>query len=171
MKRASPGVPEAHSTEQGGRQSILGDRFDKVVLVVSTGRTATKAIAHYFDTCYESVCARHEPFPSRPLRFASNLYLSGRISRSSLRSIMVLCRRHTLAGIAAPVYMETNMFTHGCLDVLDEVLGDVRVCHIVRHPGRQWRPGFTPVISSCHRPGRTGTMNPAAACSSSAVRS
>ncbi len=116
---------------------MLGDRFDKVAIIVSTGRTATKAIAHYFDACYDNVWARHEPFPSRPLRFASNLYLCDRIGRSGLKSLVVLCRRPTVARVRASIYLEANFFYHGCLDVLDEVFGNVRVCHIVRHPGHQ----------------------------------
>ena len=75
---------------------------DKVAIIVSTGRTATKAIAHYFDTCYENVCARHEPFPSHHLRFASNLYLTGRISRSSLRSLLISSRKLSIARLRVP---------------------------------------------------------------------
>lgn len=116
---------------------MLGEQFDKVAIVLSTGRTATKAIAHYFDTWYPEVVSRHEPFPSRPLRFGSNLYLADRISRRNLKSLIVLCRKASLARTQASIYLEANFYLHGCMEALDEVFRDVRVCHIVRHPGRQ----------------------------------
>ena len=128
---------DSENTPGDRARSILGDKFERIVLVVSTGRTATRAIAHYFDHHYENVYARHEPAPSRLLRLASNLYLGGRISRDRLRSILVRCRRRRLSGIGEPIYLETNPFLHGCLDVLDEVFGEVRVCHVIRHPGQQ----------------------------------
>jgi len=127
----------SRQSSQSGVHSILGDPFDEIVVVLSTGRTATKAIAHYFDRHYELVHARHEPAPSRILRLASNLYLAGRISHQSLRWLLVRCRRRMLADIQEPIYLETNPFLHGCLEVLEEVFGRVRVWHIVRHPGRQ----------------------------------
>jgi hypothetical protein len=54
---------------------------EQIALIVSTGRTATQALAHYLDSCYPQVCALHEPSPSRVLRLVSNRYLSGNIGK------------------------------------------------------------------------------------------
>jgi len=110
-------------------------RDKEVVFVVSTGRTATKAIAHYFSVTYDRCVAFHEPYPSRFLRVASNLYLCGRISRKSMGTFLGFCRRRLLEAVACNMYIEANPFLHGCLDVFDDVFGRVKLVHIVRHPG------------------------------------
>lgn len=51
---------------------MLGDRFDIVVIIPSTGRTGTTVLAEFFNDAYRQVRASHEPRPSRGLRFAWN---------------------------------------------------------------------------------------------------
>jgi hypothetical protein len=115
--------------------TYINTRAREIVFVVSTGRTATKAIAHYFSSAYDHSAAFHEPFPSRVLRVASNLHLCGRIGRKSIGTILAFCRRRLLEGAHCDIYLEANPFLHGCLDVFDDVFGRVKVVHIVRHPG------------------------------------
>jgi hypothetical protein len=42
--------------------------------IVSTGRTGTQFLAHYFEQNFAHVTARHEPKPSYLLCMASNAY-------------------------------------------------------------------------------------------------
>lgn len=114
--------------------SLLGQQFRSITLLVSTGRTGTKAMAHYFDTIYEDIRGLHEPFPSRGLRCASNRYLCGRLKRSDLAQILFQSRRKLFGSITESIYVEANPFLHGCLDVFDELFGQPRVIHVVRDP-------------------------------------
>lgn len=106
----------------------------KTVFVVSTGRTGTQAIARHFQQSYLNVTALHEPAPSRPLRVLSNLYLCRRVGVHSLARAVRLLRRSLLARASTDLYLESNPFLHGCLDVLDGIFPNVHILHIVRHP-------------------------------------
>ena len=110
------------------------DKFDTVILLLSTGRTGTKALAHYFDTAFDHVYAVHEPPPSRRLRVASNRFLAGRLPERRLVDLYVAARRGRLERVAQPVYLESNPFLHGFVGVLDRVFRAPRVVHIVRDP-------------------------------------
>ncbi len=109
-------------------------KFDTVVIIVSTGRTGTMALARHFDACYEQVKAMHEPRPSRRLRILSNKFLCGKLSREALVRGLVRSRQRLLAGIAEPVYIEANNFLHGFLGAFEEVFDRPRIVHVVRDP-------------------------------------
>jgi len=104
------------------------------VLVVSTGRTGTQALAHIFDGVLPGVHARHEPPPSRRLRILSNLHLCGRLGRARLQRHLTRVRGPLLDRLAPLLYLESNPFLHGFLDVFDDVFGAPRVLHVVRDP-------------------------------------
>lgn len=114
---------------------ILGRNLDRAVFVLSTGRTATKALAQYFDDCYRQVTARHEPAPSRVLRVASHMRLAGRIRPETMRRMLVACRYPAVERLDGGIYMEANWYLLGFLDVLDRAFENVRVVHITRDPG------------------------------------
>ena len=73
--------------------ALLGGHLEQVVLILSTGRTGTKAIAHYLNDSCESVVSTHEPKPSRVLRIASFRYLAGRISEVHMVKTLVKKRK------------------------------------------------------------------------------
>lgn len=120
----------------------IGEKFERIVIILSTGRTGTMSLAQYFDA-YPQVRALHEPRPSRRLRVASNLYMAGKIRQERLANLLTRCRRKLLASIDEPIYVEANMFMHGFMGVLDEVYGRERTkaVHIVRDP-RSWICSF-----------------------------
>jgi len=122
--------------------STIADRFDRIVVILSTGRTGTMSIAEYFDA-YPNVHALHEPRPSRRLRVASNRFMAGRTDERYLADLLTRCRRKLLASIDESVYVEANMFMHGFVGVLDDVFGRdrTRAVHIVRDP-RSWIGSF-----------------------------
>lgn len=114
--------------------AVFSGKFQTVALLLSTGRTGTKALAQYFDTSFAEVCALHEPAPSRHLRVASNRYLCGRLAREQMVKLFADARRDRVAAISEPIYIESNPFLHGFVDVLDDVFEAPRVVHIVRDP-------------------------------------
>jgi hypothetical protein len=103
--------------------------------ILSTGRTGTKAIAHHLDGRGQGVVAHHEPAFSWVLGVASNMYRCERIERRQLAWLLARTRRKRVEAGATRLYVESNPFLCGFIDVLDEVLGEVCVVHIVRHPG------------------------------------
>jgi len=111
------------------------NRASQFACVLSTGRIGTKMIAHYLDGWAPGVVARHEPGFSALLGVVSNLYRCERVSRRQLAWLLGRSRRRRVLAGASRLYLESNPFLHGFIDVLDEVLGEARVIHIVRHPG------------------------------------
>jgi hypothetical protein len=106
-----------------------------VVLIVSTGRTGTKAIATHLDTAYSQVKALHEPPPTRfLLRRTANKYLCGRISRDELARVLTDQRRALVEETVEDVYVESNPGLAGFLDVFGDVFPDFQVLHVVRDP-------------------------------------
>ncbi|MCA9255761.1 MAG: sulfotransferase, partial [Phycisphaerales bacterium] len=64
----------------------------------------------------------------------SNRYLSGRASRETLIRKYVAARKRAFADITAPIYIESNPFLHGFLDVLPDLFSPLKIVHVVRDP-------------------------------------
>lgn len=122
--------------------AVFGGKFERVVLVVSTGRTGTTALAQCFDAAFDRVCALHEPAPSRSLRVASNRHLAGRLPENRLIALYANARRRRFQRIREPVYVESNPALHGFLDVFDALFDAPRVVHVVRDPRTQIPSGI-----------------------------
>ena len=113
---------------------LLGNQFDKTVFIVSTGRTGTKGLAHYFDVTYPHVKAVHEPHLSRLLRFASNMQMAGFVPAENLIPILTAARRRFLARFDESIYIESNPVLQGFLPILDQVYRKPLIIHVVRDP-------------------------------------
>jgi len=111
------------------------------LFILSTGRTGTTALAEYMGELGGRVTSVHEPKPSRVLRIASNRYLCGRMSRTELIRRYHVCRKNLFRRIETPVYIESNPFLHGFIEVLGELLPSPKVLHIVRDP-RTYVPSY-----------------------------
>ncbi len=105
----------------------------RTALILSSGRTGTKFLARYLDANFEGVVARHEPPPSRRLRLASHAHLAGRLDRARLAS-MLRRARADVASIDASLYVESNPFLAGFVEVLDAAFDAPVVIHVVRDP-------------------------------------
>ena len=116
-------------------------KVEQTIVILSTGRTGTMALAHHYDTCYEQVTGLHEPKPSRLLRLESNRFIAGRTTPDELREKLRRGRKRLLARLKTPVYIESNWFIYGYLDVLRDVFPGPRVVHVVRDP-RTCIPSF-----------------------------
>jgi hypothetical protein len=101
--------------------AIFDGKFDKTALVVSSGRTGTKALAQHLSGCYSSVCALHEPPPSWRLRRASARALAGRAGRGELVELLARSRRKLAFG---------------------EVFPNAHIIHVVRDPRTYIRSGI-----------------------------
>ena len=111
----------------------------RIALIVSSGRTGTQFLARYFDANYEGVVARHEPPPAVRVRLAGNAHAAGALSRERLVRILERKRRRTIDPIDAHLYVESNPFLWGAIDVFDEVFDRPTVVHVVRDPREQVR--------------------------------
>ncbi len=122
--------------------AVFGDKFERVALIVSTGRTGTTAVARYLDDAFDDVCALHEPAPSRRLRVASNRRLAGRLAADRLVALYADARRRRFAAVRERVYVESNPMLHGFLDAFDRLFASPRIVHIVRDPRTQIPSGI-----------------------------
>ncbi len=108
--------------------------FDSVLFILSTGRTGTTALAHHLDGFGGKVKAVHEPKPSRNLRIASNRALCGKLTSEQLVTLYKESRKALFAQTGEPVYIESNPFLHGFIDVLDQLVPTPKILHVVRDP-------------------------------------
>jgi hypothetical protein len=103
-------------------------------VILSSGRTGTRFLARYLDANFSGVTAVHEPAPSWRLRIASFARISGRLSREDLCARLRSARRRALDSAGEGLYVESNPFLSGFVEVLDEVFHEPLVVHVVRDP-------------------------------------
>lgn len=111
----------------------------KTVLIVSSGRTGTQFLARYFDANYPGVVGRHEPPPRYRLRIAVNAHAAGALSRERTLRMLAARRRRLVDRLDAELYVESNPFLWGAVDLFDEVFESPTVVHVVRDPRDQVR--------------------------------
>jgi hypothetical protein len=121
--------------------AVWPDKFEQVVVVLSTGRTGTQALAHYFNTAYDQVTALHEPKPTRHFRVMSNRAVAGKLTREAAVRALVHSRRRLVEKITRPIYIESNWYLYGFLEALKEVFGKPKILHVVRDP-RTFIPSY-----------------------------
>jgi len=113
----------------------------KFIFIVSSGRTGTKAIAQHLSRCYPQVWAAHEPTPSWRLRMGTTRALCDRISRDDLKEMLARLRRQMVQRVQQNIYVESNPYLSGFIEVLPEVFQSASVVHVVRDPRTYVRSG------------------------------
>src|SRR2546421_11094261 len=103
----------------------------KFIFIVSSGRTGTKAIAQHLSRCYPQVWAGHEPAPSWRLRMGTTRALSGKSSREELIELLVRLRRGLVGRVERGIYVESNPYLSGFIEVLGGVLVGLAVVEAV----------------------------------------
>lgn len=105
------------------------------VIVVSTGRTATQAIAGWAACNLAGVASWHEPFPSRLLRPLCHMRVAGRLGASDLvRLLRATSARRRKRSQDDVVFFEASPYLRACVDLLPQVFDDPLVLHMVRDP-------------------------------------
>jgi len=105
------------------------------VIVVSTGRTGTKAIAAWTNRNLPAVASWHEPFPSRFLRPLCHMRVAGQLTDDGLIGIMraaSYARRRRASGDT--LFFEASPYLRACVDLLPSIFEDPLVLHLVRDP-------------------------------------
>ncbi|MBI4034522.1 sulfotransferase domain-containing protein [Candidatus Saccharibacteria bacterium] len=129
-----PLVPTLLSLPRLLRPKInLGKLDKKVVFVLSTGRTGTQFLAHYFNE-YPDVFAVHEPPPSWRLRMWSMAFVQGRTSTPVLRRVINKFRGRSISRLTEPVYLESNNFAVGFAPAIKAEFKNAVIIHVVRDP-------------------------------------
>ncbi len=119
-------------TGMDGRQdsAVPGE----MTLILSTARTGTKFFETYLNRTCEGILCAHEPRPSRRFKFMSNLYLRGKLGKSSVWRAYYLGRRNIWRRLKGRRYVESNNFLFGCAPALRSHIPGLGIVHIVRHP-------------------------------------
>lgn len=108
----------------------------KNIFIVSTGRTGTQFLAHFFSEKINNVKSVHEPFPSRRFRILSNMYREGKVGKQTLKTIFKWSRKDLFKTKNQDYnfYIESNNFLYGYSGVINEMIKDAKIIHIVRDP-------------------------------------
>lgn len=110
----------------------------KTFLIVSSGRTGTQFLAHYFQGNFEGVVAVHEPRPRIATRLLANAWAGGAVPRVVVTALL-RARAREIARLPGRLYVESNPFLWGAVDLFDDVFDDPTVVHVVRDPRTQVR--------------------------------
>ena len=79
----------------------------KTVFVLSSGRTGTHFLAHYFNSNYDNVVALHEPKSTYLFRRYSNAYIAGKVPRERMIGVLRGARREVLDSLQTDTYIES----------------------------------------------------------------
>lgn len=121
------------STPKQSRHKEYLEHSFRPVFILSTGRTGTKFMADYLNT-YEDVCAVHEPKPSRKLRMFSMAHLQGDLGQHALLRIIPRYRSRIFKTLNDTVYIESNPFVTGFVNVIKQEFTNPIIIHVVRDP-------------------------------------
>lgn len=136
MPRSSRLIASAHATPlddmKQGEQTIVPP--PRMAFILSTGRTATRFFAWFFDNHFAGVHALHMPPPSRQLRVYSNLHIAGKVSRDFIKKRYIGARRGLLERLSCELYIESNNYLHGTTDALADLFPEAVMLHVVRDP-------------------------------------
>ncbi len=105
---------------------------EKVVFVLSTGRTGTKALAE--GLCAEDVLSRHQPPFSRILTIAANYHLYGWLPLSMLEKMVEIIRERQIRKANCRYYVQAFALDFFPARIITEKIPDVSIIHIVRDP-------------------------------------
>ncbi len=128
-----------------GKRSLLGPSENKrqnrspahtgpqrVIFVLSTGRTGTKSLAQGLDS--PAVKSLHQPPFSRMLTIASNCCLHGWLTYAVLRRCVLRIRGKQIRSCHRPVYCQVFSLDHLPAKIISENFDNVSVLHLVRDP-------------------------------------
>ncbi|MFW5895334.1 MAG: hypothetical protein ACOCT9_01190 [archaeon] len=108
---------------------------EKVILIISTGRTGTKSLAGFFDKHFDNLKSYHQPRLSRRINVLSNMYISGIIPESIFKKAINSLKKDIIVNSEQEYYVEANTMNYISADVLKEIKGKkVYIIHVIRDP-------------------------------------
>jgi hypothetical protein len=109
----------------------------KYVFILSTGRTATKFLAKYFEDNYSTVLSKHEPKGAIFYRFLSFAYFANYVPKKLVLLLLKL-KKHSinkkLRKTNRTIYIEATPFLSPLSLFLKDVFENIQIVHIVRDP-------------------------------------
>jgi hypothetical protein len=108
------------------------------VIVVSTGRTGTKFIAHYFQKYIENFFSLHEGFPK--LDILASRYFTEKLSYSKTKDKVKWRRKFSQRELyknQKNCYLESNPGFWSLLPILNDIMPNLKIIYVVRD-GRTW---------------------------------
>lgn len=107
---------------------------EKVVLLISTGRTGTKSLAELFDNYFEKVESYHQPRFSRVINVLSNMYVSGVLPEPIFEKTTNFIKKNKILNSDKEYYVEANTMNYVASKILKEIKKEVYIIHIIRDP-------------------------------------
>jgi hypothetical protein len=108
------------------------DMPEKIVFVLSTSRTGTKALAE--GLAGDDIHSPHQPPFSRLLTVASNYYLHGWLSRRTLEQLVARLREPQILNAGCRYYVQVFSLDYLPAKIISERHPNVYVVQIVRDP-------------------------------------
>jgi hypothetical protein len=109
---------------------------NKYIFIVGTGRIGTKFMADFLSKNFLAVYGIHEP--SRKIKIASNKRICGALGTQRMEKILKRYKEKTINRILkktkSSVYVESNSWIIGSVDLLEKVFPSLYIIHIVRDP-------------------------------------
>lgn len=105
--------------------------------VMSTGRTGTTFLYHFLRRLYPALGCFQEPPPNWFYNLASNLYATGtvgKVQKNLIRGHFLRTRNRLIQAMPGNKYLEVNPFIFGLGYFVKELLGEIKILHITRHP-------------------------------------
>ncbi len=107
---------------------------EKIVLIISTGRTGTKSLAGFFNEHFDNLKSYHQPKFSRRINVLSNMYISGLLPESILKKAINKWKTHKIINSDHEYYVEANTMNYIAAKFLKEIDKTVYIIHIIRDP-------------------------------------
>ena len=126
-------------------------RLAKAYFVLSAGRTGTVFLSNLLRSISEHLHCFHEPPPARYELVLGNAANDLGVGSSLVRRLVLSVRRHRLCNLEdKDRYIEVNPLLCPAIEYLPELVRDLRVIHIVRHP-RDWAQSILAFKASGYR--------------------
>lgn len=105
-----------------------------VVLILSTGRTGTRSLAHFLHTCFTDVSAYHTTPYSRLFNVLGNLYRGGLFPERGLILLWERLKRQEVETCSTPFFVDSNPHLFGMLPLANKLYQHLKIVHVVRDP-------------------------------------
>lgn len=113
------------------------------VILVSTGRTATKFLAELFNILFpEKVAAYHDTRYSTFINLLTNAYLANLLPKSILTGLWYVLKGNEIERCSKPYFIDSNNHLYGFVVIAPELYPDLKVVHLVRDPRTYVRSHF-----------------------------